>query len=374
MKSITILLLHLQHGGIEKQTISLANELCKKYKVNIIATYSMLAEPAYPVDPAISIKYLMDDKPNRDEFKAAVRAKNIAGIFKEGIKSVKILRKKKSLMIEEIRELDCDYCLSTRIEFAEMLSKYAPSTCVKITQEHLHDDSPEYIERIKKSFFGLDYLLVLCDGSEENHSKWLPNKDTKIVKIPNILEHVPEESASLSGKNIVSVGRLHPVKDFVTLIRVFAKVKVEHPDAALTIVGGGDEMDNLKNAAKEEGVADSVTITGMVSKSEVEKYMLLSDLYCMTSLTECFPMVLLEASSVGLPLVSFDVPVGPRAIIENGVNGYLINDRDIDAMAERVSSLLSDREKLKEFGTNAKKMSYKYLPDSIMPLWYDLFN
>ena len=111
MKSVTILLLHMLHGGIEKQTVTLANELCKSYKVNIISTYSMKSAPAYPLDDRIAVKYLIDDKPNKDEFKAAVRSKNIIKIFKEGFKSFSILRKKKKLMIKEIKNLDCDYVL-----------------------------------------------------------------------------------------------------------------------------------------------------------------------------------------------------------------------------------------------------------------------
>lgn len=375
MKTVTILMLHLLHGGIEKQTITLANELCKNYNVNIISTYSMKSEPAYPIDERISVKYLMDEKPNKDEFKAAMRAKNPIAILREGFKAFSILRKKKSLMIQEIKKLDCDYVLSTRIEYADMLSKYAPEGVVTITQEHLHDDSPEYVERVKRSFKNLDYLVVLCEGSEKNHSAWLKdNKKIKLVRIPNILEDIPEDTAKLCGNNIVSVGRLHPVKDFPTLIKVFSKVQKKIPDATLTIVGGGDEHKKLQDLSESLGVADKVKITGMVSKEDVQKYMLSSDIYVMTSLTECFPMVLLEASSVGLPLVSFDVPVGPCAIIENGKNGYLVEDKKIDEMADKVVEMLSDREKLCYMGKNAKKMAESYLPENIMPLWYDLFR
>ena len=74
MKKITILLLHMQYGGIEKQTISFANELCKKYDVEIISAYSMKKKPAYEVNKKIKIKYLIDDAPNRAEFKNAIKS------------------------------------------------------------------------------------------------------------------------------------------------------------------------------------------------------------------------------------------------------------------------------------------------------------
>jgi len=375
MKSVTILMLHLQHGGIEKQTITFANRLCEDYKVTIISTYSMKAPPAYPIDERIKVKYLIDDRPNRDEIKAAIKSKNPVELFKQGMKAVSILYKKKALMINEIKKLECDYVLSTRIEFAEMLSNYAPDNVITVTQEHLHDDSPKYVKRVKSAFRNLDYLVVLCEGSEENHSRWLSeNKKIKIVRIPNILEDIPGPETKLESNNIVSVGRLHPVKDFATLIKVFGMVKESIPDATLTIVGGGDERERLEELCKSQGLCDSVNITGMVSKEDVLQNMLRSDIYVMTSLTECFPMVLLEASSVGLPLVSFDVPVGPKAIIENGVNGWLIEDRKTEEMAKKVVDILSDRVCLKALGRNSKKMAERYLPENVMPLWFDLFK
>ncbi|MBR2901946.1 MAG: glycosyltransferase [Clostridia bacterium] len=375
MKKIAILMLHLQHGGIEKQTITLANNLASRYKVNIISVYSMNSAPAYPVDPQVEITYLIDDAPNRDGFRQALRDRYIFRLIREAVKAVRILYLKRRLMAKAIRRLDSDYVLSTRIDFAEQLSKYAPRNVVTLTQEHLHDDSDKYVAQLKRAFRNLDYLVVLCRGAMANHSVWQrDNAKIKLVEIPNILEGVPQATAELKGNNLVAVGRLHPVKAFDHLIRVFSKVAAQLSDATLTIVGGGDEQDRLEQLVRELNLEGRVKITGMVSKEQVEQYMLDSDLYVMTSHTECFPMVLLEASSVGLPLISFDVPVGPEAIITNDENGYLIENRDMDAMAETIVSLLQDRDRLKRLGANAKAQSYKYLPEEIMGKWYDLFR
>lgn len=375
MKKIAILLLHMQHGGIEKQTISFANELCKKYDVQIISAYTMKKDPAYEVNSKIKIKYLIDDRPNREEFKNAISSKNIFQIIKQGFKALKILYLKNALMVKEIKKLNTDFVLSTRIEYANMLSKYAPKSVVIITQEHLHDDSKKYVNKVKKSFKNLDYLIVLGPGSKQNYSKWLENnKKIKIVEIPNLLEEIPKESSMLNGNKIISIGRLHPVKDFETLIRVFHKVIKAVPTATLTIVGGGEEYENLKKLCKELKIEDKVEITGMVSQDEVKKYLLSSDIYVMTSLTECFPMVLLEASSCGLPLISFDVPVGPKAIIKENVNGYLIENRNQEEMAKQIVELLQNKEKLANLGRKSKEMSYNYLPDKIMKKWDEIFQ
>lgn len=375
MKKITILMLHLQHGGIEKQTITLANELCKHYEVEMICTYSMKTAPAYPVDQRVKIRYLMDDKPNRDEIKAAIGSKNPLSMLKQGCKAAKILYLKKTLMIKAIKALKTDYVLSTRLEFAQMLTDHAPKGIVTMTQEHLHDGSDKYIAKAQKAFAGLDYLLVLCDWSRENFTRWLShNKKIKIVQIPNILESIPVGSAALAGNRLVSAGRLHPVKNFETLLDVLALVRKEIPDATLTLVGGGEEYGRLQTQAKALGLENAVTFTGMVGADAVKQNMLDSDLYVMTSHTECFPMVLLEASSVGLPLVSFDVPVGPRSIIQNGENGYLVDYENKQQMADRIVGILRDRNALQKMGSNAKVMSQQYLAENIMPLWHQLFR
>lgn len=374
-KKITILMLHLQFGGIEKQTITFANELSKKYEVEIISAYSMNLKPAYEINKNIKIKYLINGAPNRNEFKEAFKSKNIIKTFKEGLKSIKILYLKNSLMIKEVKKLKCDFAFSTRIEYANMLSKYAPKGITTLTEEHLHNDSNKYVKKIRKSFRNLDYLITIGKGSTENYSKWLmDNKKIKIIEIPNILEHVSEETSKLETNNIVSVGRLHPVKDFTTLVKVFELVQNKIETAKLTIVGGGDELGDLEKLIDTLKLKDKIVITGMVSKEKVEEYMLNSSIYVMTSLTECFPMVLLEASSVGVPLISFDVPVGPKAIINNGENGYLIEDRNIDKMAEKIIELLNNKKELKRLGENAQKNSYKYLPENIMEKWYEIFD
>ena len=96
----------------------------------------------------------------------------------------------------------------------------------------------------------------------------------------------------------------------------------------------------------------------MNSNLKVNKYMLKSDLYVMTSISESFSLVLLEASSVGLPLVAFDIPIGPSSIIYNDINGYLIPNRDVKLMASKIVELLKDREKLileLRFGLGGKR-------------------
>ena len=134
----------------------------------------------------------MDYKPNREEFKAAIRSKNPFALLKQGCKAAKILYLKKALMVKAIKTLKTDYVLSTRLEFAQMLTDHAPKGIVTMTQEHLHDGSDKYIARAQKAFAGLDYLLVLCDGSRENFTRWL--QDTLDSKVKVFLAENPNRA------------------------------------------------------------------------------------------------------------------------------------------------------------------------------------
>ena len=91
MKKISILALHLNYGGIERAIISLANLICDKYEVEIACTYKIKDEPAFPLDKRVKVKYLNSLLPNKEEFRLAVKSKNVFQIFKEGFKSIKIL-------------------------------------------------------------------------------------------------------------------------------------------------------------------------------------------------------------------------------------------------------------------------------------------
>lgn len=374
-KKIVLLVLHLQHGGIEKQTTLFANELIKKYDVEIISVYSMNHPPAYNIDKKVHIKYLIDSSPNKKEFLSAIKKFKILSVIKEGLKSKKILKQKHDLMVNEIKKLDCDFVVSTRIEYAEMLSKYAPESITTITQEHLHNDSPRYISRLRKALRKLDYLVALGPGSKANYEKWFSsNKNLKIVEIPNILEENSCNTSNLDNYTLISVGRMHPVKGFNDLLKIVKIVKESIPEIKLNLIGGGKEFKNLKSEIKKLGLEANVNMPGMLSSQDINKYLLSSDIYVMTSHSECFPMVLLEAANYGLPLLSFDVPVGPKALIKDDFNGYLIKNRNIKEMAEKIVYLMGNRSLMKTLGSNAKKNVIQYLPDNVMKKWYDIFD
>lgn len=373
MKKIVILMLHLGYGGVEKQTISMANRLCDKYEVTIISFYKLSDTPAYDVNDKIKIKYLLKKGPNRNEIKDCIQNHQVFKLIKEVLKAIKILYQKKKLMKKEVISLKCDYVFSTRTEYAGLLSKYCPKNIVKITQEHNYDTSKKYMTNVKNKIKNIDYLIVMSNSQKELYKKWLTS-NIKIVVIPNMISSVSTKISKCNSKSIIAVGRLHPVKNFTSLIEAMKEINKIDKEVVLHILGDGEEKTKLKSLVENYKLDDVVVFHGMVTEDEVNKRLEDASLLVMTSEHECFPMVLIEAENKGVPLISYDIPAGPQCIIKNGYNGFLIEKNNPKKLANKIIKVLNDQEMLKSLSKNAKLDSKKYYPESVMRLWYKLFK
>ena len=374
MKKIKILMLHLGYGGVEKQTITMANNLCDNYQIEIVSFYKLEKVPAYDINPSIKIKYLYDGKPNREEFMQSLKQFRLFKCFKEGIKSLKILYLKNKLIKKEILLNDADIYFSTRTEYGKLLSKYGSKNKLKVTEEHNFIDDKKYQKEITKGYKNLDYVVVISKYHEKMYNEWFKNTNVKIVRIENILNNISNSKTKLNNNAIIAVGRFDPIKDFSSLIDVMNLLVKNNPNLKLYLLGDGEEKDLLIRKIQEYNLENNVIMLGFVSAKEVLKYELKSDIFVMTSLKECFPMVLLEAYSCGLPVVSFDILTGPREIVKNNKTGYLIQNREVKNMASKIDELLENKKKLKEFSNNAYEESKKYTIDKIIKKWENLFK
>ena len=376
MNKITILALHLGTGGVENSIASLANMLSEKYDVEIISTYKLNNKPAFYINDKVKIKYLMTNlKPNKEELKEAIKSKNIFKIIKEGYISLKVLYLRKALMKKEIKNLDSDIIISTRDFHNELLGKYAKKNIIKIAQEHNHHNNDiKYINKIIKSVKNIDYFMPVSKELTDFYDKKLKNTKTKCVYIPHALEEYPKNISELNKKNIVSVGRLSPEKGFMDLIEVFKLVNIKYPDWKLNIAGDGVEKEKIENKIKEYDLEESINLCGFLNKKELEKLYLNSSIYAMTSLTESFGLVLIEAESYGIPIVVMDSARGALEIVNDNENGKIIKNRDKEKMAKVICDLIQKEDERKRLGNKGREYSKEYKKEVISKKWFEFIE
>lgn len=375
MKKIVILALHLSTGGIEKSIATLSNILTKKYEVEIISNYQIDEAPAFDIDKKVKITYLKKNlKPNEKEFKEAVKRCNLIKVLKEGIKAVKILYLRRTLMIKAIKNMKCDIAISTRYIHSNLLGRYANKNVIKIAQEHNNNGDKKYIRKVIKSLKNIDYFMPVSKQLTEFYGEELKNKTTKCLYIPHCLNNYSNEVSNLQEKNIISIGRLSPEKGFLDLIDVYEIVSKKCANWHLNIAGDGKEKEKIEDKIHEKKLENNITLLGFIKEEEIHKLLLKSSIYVMTSINECFPLVLMEAESHGLPLIAFNSAEGTKEIIENEKNGFLISNRNKEEMAEKIIELISNEDLRKEMGKIARDKSEQYKMANIQKIWFEFID
>lgn len=213
-----------------------------------------------------------------------------------------------------------------------------------------------------------DQFVVLTN---EDLVSW--QNDIKTVKsIPNILPFENSEIAKLTEKHVIAVGRYDAQKRFDHLIRIWAKVSRKHPDWVLDIYGQGKDKENLTKLISQLECSSSITLHS--PSKNIKQCYLDSSIFVMTSTYEGLPMTLLEANALGLPTICYDFKCGPKDVIENGVNGFIIREGDIDGFADKLDLLMSDDSLRSYMGNKAYAMSNRFSLDIVMQKWIDLFE
>lgn len=374
MKKIVFLALHLGFGGAEKAIISEANILAERYDVEIICAYKLYAQPAFNVDSRVKITYLSETiKPNKEELKDAIRKKNPLAILKEGVTSLKVLYYRKAKMKQAIQQSDADIIISTRYLYHELLGKYRRPGVITIGQEHNHHKNDEaYIKKMVASVQKLDYFMPVSQELTDFYAGLLEHVKCKYIS--HSLEYMPEVLSPLKEPMLISVGRLSPEKGYLDLIHVFELVHQKCPQWQLHIVGDGEERPKIEALIQEKGLSQHIVLHGYQKKEYINQLLSRASVYVMTSHEEAFGIVLIEAQSFGIPCVVFDSARGALEIVKNQENGYVVSNRDKDAMCEKICELIQDDVMRKTFGAKGRENSLQYSVENIKNKWFEFIE
>ena len=218
-------------------------------------------------------------------------------------------------------------------------------------------------EKLVRKF---DNFIVLTRQDAEMWGN-LPN----LSVMPNAVVTAPHVEHKPGNHRVIAVGRLDYQKGFDRLLDAWALIPEElRKFWRLDIFGQGEWEDKLKQQIERLGIGDSAAVNLPTDKI-FDEYAA-SDFLVMTSHYEGFPMVMIEAMACGVPTVCFDFLCGPRDIIANGINGIVVPEGDLRALAEAMQQLMEHPEQLGRLSEHAKRISEEYSQEVIMNRW-DLF-
>ena len=213
----------------------------------------------------------------------------------------------------------------------------------------------------------LDKFIVL---TEEDRKNWVELNNIEVI--PDPLTFFSSSCSPLTEKRVIAVGRYVYQKGFDLLLRSWSIVEKNCPDWILTIIGQGDRLpyETLINELR----IDRARCKLLGPKDRIQNEYMTSSLLVMSSRFEGFGMVLIEAMACGLPVVSFDCPCGPKDIVSDSVDGFLVESGSVEMLAKAIIMLIQHPEKRKEMADNAIENVQRFRIDRIAGMWKSLFD
>lgn len=223
-----------------------------------------------------------------------------------------------------------------------------------------------WMNGLLKNLKQLDRFVVLTHEDSQN---W-PELNNLVV-IPNFVSSMPVRKSDGTAKRVVAAGRYSYQKGFDMLIDAWTIVSPKHPDWQLDIYGAGDFM-YYQQLADERRISDTLHCNPAVK--DIFDIFADCSIYALSSRYEGFGLVTIEAMGAGLPVVSFACPCGPRDIINEGVNGLLVENGNIQQFADKLCYMIEHEEERRTMGKNAVSAVLAYQKDTVMQKWIELFN
>ncbi len=223
-----------------------------------------------------------------------------------------------------------------------------------------------------------DAVVLLSEAFKEQYVEMADAADTaKLWIVPNPYTGEPldnervEDGLSHKEREVLMVSRMvFCQKRPDRMLRIWKKVEESCPDWHLTLIGDGDYAEAMRSLIRRWNLKH-VTMTG---QTDPTFYYRKASILCLTSSTEGFGLVLLEAARHGVVPMAFDSFGAVHDLIEDGENGCLIAPFDLDDYANRLTTLMKDSELRNRLAKNAIKQSDKFGLDTIIPRWYHLFE
>lgn len=346
-------------GGIERVTSNLIYQFSKDRKdidIDVVSQFKSGDKIWYNFD-GCNIKFLSnknyDAKPHSVE--------RMIKMFSNALSVRKFFKKNKY-----------DLIIAQSFPNVFLLFLSGISMCNVIAAEHVYYD---YYSDIFKKIRIYIYkkcrkIIVLTSLDKKCYDAHCKSEHTVLIPNPVIVPYY--SNSPLENKQAIAMGRIQHQKGFDTLIDAFVMVHEKHPDWVVNIYGDGNDKEKIAKYITDKGMDNIVILKGRTDN--VPGVMEDASFFILSSRFEGFGMVIAEAMSQGLPAVSFDCPTGPSDIIKTNVNGILVENQNIKALADAICYMIEHPYERKEMGKRALNSVKDFSGESVAQKWYKLFE
>lgn len=229
-------------------------------------------------------------------------------------------------------------------------------------------------KRILRFYRDVDLFLLLTENDARRFER---DGFNNVAVMHNPISFFPEEPSDLSAKVVIAAGRYSPEKGYGQLIDAFSRVVPDHPDWTLKIFGHGPLHDELCAQVDRLKLEAHVAVPGLAR--DIERELVNSSIFALSSIHEGLPMALAEAMGCGLAAVAYDCAPGVREIMTpptaqaESSDGIVVPPRDIAAFAAGLRRLIEDVDLRRELGMRARENVRRFAPDAIGEQWEQVF-
>lgn len=343
------------------------------YEIHIILTDGENKPPYYELHPNIIVHQLAI---NYDHLYGTPIHRRILGYFKKQ----RVFRKRLNECLNRIKP---DITISLLRRDINFINKMTDGS-IKLGEIHFNKSNyrefnlpklPNSIKKLIKHFWmkqlihklrSLERFIVL---SYEDAAEWTELNNVTVIHNP--LSFIPNSHSDCSRKQVIAVGRYMPQKGFDRLISAWEIVSERHPDWILRIYGDG-MRETLQKQIDTLEISKTCILEHSV-RNVIDKYCE-SSIFVLSSRFEGFGMVITEAMVCGVPPIAFTCPCGPRDIIENNIDGILVENGDITGLADKICFLIENETVRKEMGIRARHDVERFRIEKIALQWKSLFE
>lgn len=361
---ITLVISSLSCGGAERVLVSMAKGFINRGHDVTVVTLSEKDNDFYALPSACS----------RIALGVLGQSVNVAEAIRNNVKRITVIR-------QAIQSSTPDVVISfLRITNVTTILALLGTKLPLVVTEHndigvfSYGSLWETLRRLTYPFCSL--VVSVSKGVDSGFASLPENKraviyNPIIVKDDGEIDELPAE-VDPEKKWLVSMGRLTKQKGFDLLLQAFQKIADQYPDWQLIVLGKGELREQLEQMKDDLGLSGQVVFTGALNNPFA--VLKSAKLFAMASRNEGFPMAHGEALACGLPVVCTDCPSGPSEMIRQNVDGLLVPNGDVTALAAAMSSLMSDETHRQKLASHAPEVLERFSLEAIVAEWEILIN